>query len=425
MLGAQTQSNAWRLNAAAKALPMYRVSPAVPHFARALITGVVVATIWVNLNPFSYYDAVEFRLVDLPLPAWTGASDLTLTPMILVSDMLMSLFLFFLGKELWEALVLERGALAGRARLSMPLGAIIGGLIGAAAGWMIWSSLFVDTAEAGLFTGWTVPLGSDVVLCYVFGRSVFGRDHPALHVLLLITIAFDIAGLLLTGLANPLAVMRPLWLLLPLAALLGVWAGFGRLASPSASERQHRRAHALGPYLVAGALVWTGVALSGLSPALGLLPLIPVVPHAGRSFGLFAEAEQFLVDPLNRLTHLIQRPLPWVLFLFGLMRGGVDFSHFAPTTGAVLAALWLGKPLGLLSGALLAAAASGRPLPPTTRLSDLVLIDILCGCGFTVPILAVGNALPGGEMAEAARLGLALSLAAGPLAWLVAKLIRR
>ena len=408
---------------------MYRVSPFVRHFARALIGGVAVATLWANLSPATYYDAIELRLADVPLPDWVGIADLTLTPLSLVSEALMALFLFFIGKELWEAVVLERGALSQRVQRMMPLGAVAGGLIGAAAVWLIWSALFVTAEEAFFLNGWpkgvTVPLGSDVVLCYVFGRAVFGRDHPALHLLLLITIAFDIFGLLLTGLSDPLAVIRPVWLLLPVVALLVTWAAVGRLARPGATERQLRRAHALWPYLLAGALCWVGVALSGLPATLGLLPLIPIIPHAERSFGLFAEAEEYLSDPLNRLTHLMVRPLPWVLFLFGLTRGGVDFQAFSATTGAVLAALWVGKPLGLVCGALLAGAFTGRVLPGDLRLSDLVLIAVISGTGFTVPVLAAGVVLPGGGVAEAARLGLAISLLAGPIAILLSRVIRR
>lgn len=401
---------------------MYRVSSFVRQFARALIGGLAVATLWVNLAPSAYYDAVEFRLLDLSLPVWTGTADLTVTPMSLVSDALMALFLFFIGKELWEAVVLERGALAGRSKAAMPLGAVLGGLVGAAVGWLICSALFVRADEAGFSTGWTVPLGSDVILCYVMGRAVFGRNHPALHLLLLITIAFDILGLLITGLASPEAAIRPIWLVLSALALAVVWAGFGRLARPDASERQHQRAQALWPYILAAVACWVGVALSGLPATLGLLPLIPVIPHAERSFGLFAEAEEYLSDPLNRLTHLMVRPLPWILFLFGLTRGGVDFAALAPTTGSVLAALWIGKPLGIVAGALIAGALTGSLLPKTLQLSELVLIALIAGTGFTVPVLAVGVALPGGELAEAARLGLALSLFAGPAALLMSRI---
>jgi NhaA family Na+:H+ antiporter len=148
---------------------MYRVSPFVRHFARALIGGVVVATGWVNLDPSSYYDAIELRLADLPMPDFTGVADLTLTPMSIVSEGLMALFLFFIGKELWEAIALERGALSSRAQRLMPIGAVVGGMLGAAAGWTLWSLFFVTAEEAFFATGWprgvTVPFGSDVVLC--------------------------------------------------------------------------------------------------------------------------------------------------------------------------------------------------------------------------------------------------------------------
>ena len=404
---------------------MYRVSPFVRHFAKALVGGAVLATAWVNINADSYYDAIEFRLADLPIPDWAGAPAVTLSPLNLISGPLMALFMFFIGKELWEALVLERGALAGRARASMPLGAVIGGMIGTVVVWLIFSQLFETAQEASFGTGWPVPLGSDVVLCYVFGRAVFGSDHPALHLLLLITIAYDILGLLVLGLAYPEADLRMVWLLVPLAAMALTWFFHARLARADATERQHRRAYALWPYILFAGLSWLGVALSGLPPALGLLPMIPVIPHAERSFGLFAEAEEFLTDPLNRLAHLTVRVLPGVLFLFGLTRGGVDFAAFAPTTGSVLSALWLGKPLGLLIGALVAGLLTGKLLPDSLRLSDLLLIAILSGTGFTVPVLALDSALPGGAMAEAARLGLALSLLAGPAALGLSRLIRR
>ena len=404
---------------------MYRVSTFVRYFARALIGGAVVATVWVNWNAASYYDAIEFRLFDLHLPDWTGVQSPTLSPISLVSDVLMSLFLFIIGKEFWEALVLEHGALAGRGRAAMPIGAIVGGVIGAVVVWTVSASLFETAQEAAFATGWQVPIGSDVVMCYVFGRLAFGKDHPALHLLLLIAIAFDILGLLILGVTAPETGLRLFWLALPVAALGITWVFFSRLANPDASERQHRRAMALWPYILAGIASWIGVAMSGLPAALGLLPLVPIVPHAERSFGLFAEAEAFLHDPLSRMEQILVRPLPIVLFLFGLTRGGVDFHAFAPTTGTVLAALWIGKPLGVVVGALVAGAVTGRILPRDVRLSDLMLIAILCGTGFTIPVLALDTALPGGAMTEAGRMGLALSLLVGPIAIGLGRLLRK
>jgi NhaA family Na+:H+ antiporter len=367
---------------------MYRVSSFVPRFGKALLGGAGLATLWVNLAPASYYDMIEGRLLDLTLPQWLAPLPVSLTPMNVVADGLMALFLFFIAKELWEALTLEPGPLRGRQAI----------------------------LQAGFATGWPVPLGTDVVLCYLVGRAAFGRGHPALHLLLLLGIATDILALLIAGLAFPDISLRLAWLLLPLGVALACWALFGRAPAPGASETQRRAGQRLPPYIIAGLLSWIGVAASGLPPVLGLLPVIPAIAHADRSFGLFAEAEELLHDPLNRLAHVLIWPLTLVLFLFGLTRGGIDLLAFAPTTVTTLAALWLGRPFGMLVIGLGLAAAFDLRLPPGTSLRDVLRVAVILAMGFTVPVLSLETALPGGAMQEAARLGLALSLLAGPIA---------
>ncbi len=406
---------------------MYRVSPFVRRFAWALLGGAGVATVWVNLSPASYYDMIEWRFLDherlsaLPF-AQVLPETFLLTPVTLVSDALMALFLFFVGKELWEALVLERGALTGRQAL-LPAWAVAGGLLGAVLVWGLWSGLFETAEEAGPWTGWPVPLGSDIIIGYVIARAVFGAGHPALHLALLTSIASSLAGLLLAGLADVGFGLSLLWLLLPVGATLGAWLAVGR-PDPDAPERVRRRSLALWPWLLAGAASWIGVAAAGLPPALGLLPVIPAIPHADRAFGLFAEAEEFLHDPLNRLSHLLVKPLAVILFAFGLTRGGIDLGALAPTTGSVLAALWIGKPLGFMTGALLAALVFRLDLPRGVRLSDLGRVALISGVGFTLPLLTLDSALPGGAMTEAARMGAALSLGLGPLVILLARMRR-
>jgi Na+:H+ antiporter, NhaA family len=399
---------------------MYRVSPFVTRFARALLGGAVLATLWVNLAPASYYDSIEWRLLDLDLPTWMAPLPVSLTPFSLIAEGFVALFFFFIGKELWEALTLERGSLKG-AQALLPLGLTLGGLIGAAGLWIVTAALFETAAEAGLATGWQVPLGSDVVLCFLVGRRVFGPGHPALHLLLLVTIATDILALLILGLTQPLGVLRPIWLLLPLGASLAVWALYGRPPAPDAPETARRARLHLWPYVLAGLLSWIGVAAAGLPGALGLLPVVPAIAHADRSFGLFAEVEELLHDPLNRLVHLSVWPLTVILFLFGLTRGGVDLQAFAPTTLSVLAGFWLGRPLGMLVIGLGFAAVLGLRLPAGVSLRDVLVISALMAMGFTVPVLALDTALPGGAMQEAARLGLAISLLAGPLTLLFAR----
>ena len=403
---------------------MYRVSPFVRRFAQALLSGMALATLWVNLSPASYYDALEWRLLDLDLPHWLAPLPISLTPMLIVSHLMMPLFVAFIAKELWEALVLSRGAMAGRQALA-PVAGILGGAIGAVLVWIAISALIVTNYSGGFAQGWQVPVGGDVVLAYFVARAVFGAGHPALHVSLLLAIGLDILGLLLTGLTDPEATWRLAWLALPAVAVITVWRLVARDPGPGAGEARRRRAMALWPYVLAGLFSWAGVVASGLPPELGLLPVLMVIPHADRSFGVFAEAEAFLHDPLNQLAHHLVKQLAVVLFCFGLTRGGIDLGAFAPTTLVLIAALWIGKPLGLLIGLALAAGLLGARLPSALRRRDVLLVAMIAGMGFTVPALSLESALPGGLMAEAARLGLALSLLAGPAAVALSRLMRR
>ena len=399
---------------------MYRVSPFITAFAWALLGGIAIATFWVNLAPESYYDFVELRLAEVPLSEWLAANPILITPLNVVGDGLMALYLFFVGKELWESLVLERGALNGR-RALVPLGLSIGAMLGAATVWIIVATRLapVEGAEPG--AGWVVPLGSDVVLCYLMGRWVFGPTHMALHVLLLLTVSADIIGLLVLGLVNLDISLRLLWLGLPLMAGFFVWAGVGRRPDVTASERSKRQPLFLWPYILAGLVSWVGVAAAGLPPALGVLPIIPAIAHADRAFGLFAEAEELLHDPLNRLAHGLVMPVGVTLFLFGLIFGGIDFAAFSQITLAVLAAMWIGKPLGLVAVWILFERVAGLLLPHGLVRRDLYLIALIMGIGFTVPVLSLDRALPGGADQEAARLGLALSLLAAPAALILSR----
>lgn len=387
---------------------MYRVSTFIRHFAIALAAGSVLATLWVNLSPESYYDVMEARLVTLSLPQWIMPDHARITLISVTSELLMALFFFLMAKELWEATMLARGALHGM-RAGLPLLASLGAAAGAMAVWVLVSTLIETALEARPGIGWQVPIGGDTIIAYIVGRQVFGRSHPALHLLLLVCIGLDLMGLAALVPQMPVSPPRLLWLALPVAAAVGVWVLAGRHAQ-GRTERERQEALHLWPYVLSGAVSWIGVVAAGLPGALGFLPVIPAIPHARRAFGMFAEAEELLHDPLNRLAHLTVRPLMVVLFLFGLTRGGIDLGAFAPTTVVTLAALWFGKPLGLMAGVLVALRLLRLPLPQGVDATDLLRIGLLTGIGFTVPLVALQTALPGGAMAEAARLGLALSL---------------
>jgi NhaA family Na+:H+ antiporter len=388
---------------------MTPVSSVLSRSALALLAGILLATLAVNLFPQGYYDLTEWRLADLGLP---GRSPRAITPMLVVSDVLMAAFVFLLGKELWEALTRERGGFAGQAALAPGL-MVAGGLLLPAAMWPLLSVL----AGAGVQAGWPVPLGGDTALAYLVGRRMFGAGHASLQLLLFVCIGSDIAALLVSGLAAPRGDgLQPLWLGLPLAAASFGWLLLTRRAAdPLASERAKSRALAPWPWVAPALLCWLGVAASGLPPALGLLPLLPAMPRAAHSFGLFAVAESFLTDPANRIARVLRPALPAILFLFGLTHGALDLGAAGDTTVVTALALWLGKPLGILAGAVAAQALFGRKLAPGR---DLPVIAALGALSFTAPALTLATTLPAGAEAEAARLGLGPGLVVAGLVWL-------
>lgn len=396
-------------------------SPYLQHYAKALLAGAALATLAVNIAPGTYYDAIEWHPFDsdplyklrLFYPGFTLAT--------FVSSLLMPLFVLLIAKELWEALVLEHGALRGKLALP-PLAMVLGGMIASALVWQGLSAWLETAEEAADATGWVMPFGSDMVLAFFFGRMIFGKGHAALQVLLLMCIMDGLLGLVLGGLAAPINYnLRQLWLILPIvAALFGYYVLTRPLQNPNATERARQRAGQLWPWLILGFFCWIGMSASGVPPMLAFLPLLPALMHGDRSFGLFAEAEGFLTDPLNQVAHFLTAPVTVILFLFGLTRGAMDLGAFGPTTWIMLGALWLGKPLGVITAAWLLKAL-GRPLPNRLSLREIGYIAGLMAIGFTLPLIALETALPGGAMQEAARLGLGLSLIAGPVLVLLSR----
>ena len=166
------------------------------------------------------------------------------------------------------------------------------------------------------------------------------------------------------------------------------------------------------PYLIAGCLSWYGFQESGLHPALGLLPIVPIIPHADRAFGIFSEAEQYLTDLLNHCEHLLKHPVEIVLFFFGLMNAGVEFSAIAEPTWLVLAGLLIGKPLGILLFGWFAAHPMKLGLPEGMRTIDLFVIGCVAAIGFTVSLFIATVAFDPGPVQDAAKMGALISFVA-------------
>ncbi len=420
---------------------MYRVWNFVTNYSILLIIGAAIALVWANTDANSYHDFVEFILIDNSIighPHDDGQGQVirTLTVHYLVNNVLMAFFFAIAAKEVWEAMILKNGALRGR-KAATPLFATLGGMIGPIAVYLgIAAALGSETYDA-VVRGWTVPTATDIAFSYVVGRIVFGAGHPAVRFLLLLAITDDILGLIILTVLYPSGASAPIWLLLSVAAAVGVYVLFNWL--PRTLDRSDqlrpnstwmREKLSFWPYLLAGVVSWYGFQEAGLHPALGLLPVVPTLPHADRAFGIFAEAEQYLTDLLNQAEHLLKHPVEVILFFFGLVNAGVEFASIGSPTWLVFFGLIIGKPLGILLFGWVAAHPMKFGLPVGMRTSDLFVIGCVAAIGFTVSLFIASVAFEGSvaidgvDVRGAAKMGALFSFVAALISIIAGKMCR-
>ncbi|GIT90478.1 Na(+)/H(+) antiporter NhaA [Jannaschia pagri] len=426
---------------------MYRVWNFLTNYSLLLIFGAIIALVWANTEGHSYHVFVEYPLwfndfIGVSLHHWEVAmgedalafghpeSAKVLTAHYLVNDLLMAFFFAIAGKEVWEAVILKNGSLRGK-KAATPLFATAGGMFGPIAVYLGLAAVLGADKFGMVANGWAIPTATDIAFSYLVGRLVFGAGHPAVRFLLLLAIADDAAGLIILAIFYPSSALAPEWLLLSLAAAVGVFLIFNWL--PRRLDRGDqlrprstwmRQKLSYWPYLIAGALSWYGFAQSGLHPALGLLPIVPTLPHADRAFGIFADAEKHLTDLLNHTEHLLKHPVEVILFFFGLMNAGVEFSAISEPTWLVLAGLIVGKPLGILLFGYVGAHTLKLGLPAGMRTIDLFVIGCVAAIGFTVSLFVASVAFDPGPVQDAAKMGALFSFAAAILSFVAGKLTR-
>lgn len=418
---------------------MYRVWDFVTNYSLLMIGGAVLALIWANLDPHSYHAMVDWTILErspvgYPVYAADGSVDhRTLTSHYLVNDVLMALFFAIAAKEVWEAIVLKGGSLRGRKAL-VPFLSAIGGMAGPVAIYLALVALLGSETWDALAHGWAVPTATDIAFSYIVARIIFGAGHPAVRYLLMLAIVDDALGLLIIAVFYPKGAILPEWLLLSFGAALVVFLFFNWLPrrldasrGTKAASTWVRKRLSFWPYLAAGALSWYAFQEAGLHPALGLLPIIPAIPHADLDFGIYAGTEEVLHDLLNRIEHALKTPVEVILFLFGLLNAGVEFTAAGTPTWLILIGLLIGKPAGILLLGWLAAHRLRFGLPVGMTMRDVLVVGFVAAIGFTVALFVAGVAfspeatLGGHPIQDAAKLGALLSVIGGPIAFVVAR----
>ena len=355
-----------------------------------LLAGTVVAVAWANVD-YPSYDEIAH-----PLHFW-------------VNDVGMVFSFALAAKEVFEA-TLPGGPLASPRQAASPLAAAVGGMIAAA---LIYVALVMTRGPADLIRGWAIPCATDIAFSAMIARIIFPAAHPAIPFLLLLAIADDALGLIILAVFYPSGVLS-------LPALVGYMTGAVLLAL----WLRRRRTQSFWPYVIGpGALSWAGLYFGGFHPALALVPVVPFMPHSPRDLGLFDSREAYRHDTLNRFEHWWTIPVQFVLLLFGFANAGVPFEDVGAGTHYVLAALLVGKPIGILLFSSLARVAGAR-LPSGLRMGELLVVGVAAFIGFTVSLFFATAAFPAGVALAETKMGALLSFVAAPLALLFSRAVR-
>ena len=426
---------------------MYRVWNFLTNYSLLLIFGAVIALIWANTNPHSYHHLVEYPLwfndwLGPNYKYWakaygdgydtfaSGGATNVLSFHYLVNDIGMAFFFAIAAKEVWEAIILKDGSLRGK-KAATPLVATAGGMFGPIAVYLGLAAFLGSDTYNAVQNGWAIPTATDIAFSYLVGRIVFGAGHPAVRFLLLLAIADDAAGLIILAIFYPSGELAPEWLLVSFAAAFLTYIAFNWLPHRM-DDGKHERPYTtlvrkyltFWPYLLGGCISWYGFMKAGLHPALGLLPIVPVIPHADRAFGFFDAAEEHAHDLLNMIEHALKHPVEIVLFFFGLLNAGVEFSSIGDATWLVLAGLIIGKPVGIFLFGWLAASPMRLGMPEGMRLIDLVVIGFVSAIGFTVSLFVATVAFDAGPVQDAAKMGALFSFAAAILSIAAGKIFK-
>ncbi|MCO5070184.1 MAG: Na+/H+ antiporter NhaA [Rhizobiaceae bacterium] len=322
-----------------------------------------------------------------------------------INDALMAVFFLLVGLEIKREMI--EGQLSTWSRRVLPGIAALGGMAVPALVFLWFNASNPDTVN-----GWAIPSATDIAFALGVLSLLGSRVPMSLRVFLTALAIIDdlgavvIIALFYTGDLSALA-------LLGAAVVLAVLVAMNRFGVTR-----------LLPYLLAGAVLWVLVLLSGVHATIAGVLLALTIPLRHRK----ARPDDLGHSPLLKLEHALA---PWVTFaiipIFGFANAGVSFAGLtldvfsdALTLGVALG-LTVGKLVGVFGSAWLVIRLGWADTPMGATMSQVFGIALLCGIGFTMSLFIGLLAFAQQPLLqEQVKIGiLAGSLISGLLGWLV------
>jgi len=343
----------------------------------ALLVGMaVIALVWAN-SPWAegYFALRDFRIgyepwhLNLTLGGWAA-------------DGLLAIFFFLVGLELKREFV--AGDLRRFRTAVIPIAAAAGGVAVPA---LIYTVLAGQ--DPGLRHGWAIPTATDIAFA-VAVLALIGSHLPSPLRIFLLTlavvddlIAIGIIAIFYTDTINPV----------PLVLAVVTIAVYGAIAQMS---RRFFGLHPTAAWLILlplGMVAWAFMHASGIHATIAGVVLAFTIPVLHRVRDRAPDAGPGLAEQFEYRFRPLSAGFAVPVFAFfsaGVAIGGIDGFVSAltdPLTVAIVAALVLGKPVGILATTWLMTRVARIRLDPALRWVDLAGVGLLAGIGFTVSLL--------------------------------------
>ena len=347
-----------------------------------LVAFAAIAIIWANTPWADAYFAmrdfeVGFEAIGLKLSLGTWAA-----------DGLLAIFFFLVGLELKKEFVI--GDLRKFKTAVVPIAAAFGGVAVPA---LVY--LAIAGRHEGLSQGWAIPTATDIAFA-VAVLAIIGSHLPSPLRIFLLTLAVvdDLLAISIIAIFYTDEIQ-----FMPLGTSIAIIIVYGLLAHLCRKFFATRMWAAWLILLPLGILAWVFMHESGIHATIAGVLLgfaVPVFAKGKTDAPGLAEEFEHRFRPLSAGVAV---PI-FAFFAAGVSVGGVDgfIAGFTePVTIAIMAALILGKPIGISLVTFIANKAMGRSLDPSYKWIDLLGVGLLAGIGFTVSLLVTELSFDSGD----------------------------
>lgn len=365
------------------------------------LAGLLLANLPFTAHAFEQLE--EFRIaiprtnIDMGLGHW-------------VQDGLLTVFFLTVGLELKQELT--TGSLSNPKAAAVPMLCAVGGMLVPPVLFIAVIALFAHFGPGGvgelviasgtdfsfgeMSHGWAVPTATDIAFSLAV-LALFAKALPGSIRAFLMTLATvdDLLAIIL--IAVFFSSVNAWYWFIGIAACAVVWYFLVRMQKV--------------PWLavaIVGILAWVMMFEAGIHPTLAGV-LVGLLTPARERFGEKSPRAERYADKLQPFSALLALPI-FALFATGVHFESLTWALFvSPVVIAVIVALVVGKPLGIMITAGLSTHLAGLRMAKGLRVRDMFPAACACGIGFTVSFLIASLAYQDAELSAESRFGVLIA----------------